>query len=187
MPLLGLAAVLLLALAGVAGALVASGDPPPRPRADADPDAVAHAHAEPDADGDRAPDADRDAHPGADRDAGGRQSRGAGRRDAPCGATGGSIEAGRYADAYDRFAPELASRATRRTRWIAAMRRDGLYSAVVDVAPRLTSATRGDRARRAPADQRGPQRLHDWSGTYDLRKVAGTWRISTAGLKSRSC
>ena len=105
----------------------------------------------------------------------------------PCGATGGSSRPARYADAYDRFAPELGKSGDRRTRWIAAQRRDGLYSAVVDVAPRLTSATTAT-ARvvrlRTNAARSG---CHDWSGTYDLRKVAGTWRISTAGLKSRSC
>jgi len=75
----------------------------------------------------------------------------------------------------------------RRTRWISAQRRDGLYSAVVDVEPKLTSATTAT-ARvvrlRTNAARSG---CHDWSGTYDLRKIAGTWRISTAGLKSRTC
>ena len=96
------------------------------------------------------------------------------------------IEAGRYADAYDRFAPELAKRATGGR---AGSRASGGTGSTARGRRRADDHVghHGDRARRAPADQRGAQRLSRWSGTYDLRKVSGTWRISTAGLKSRSC
>jgi len=96
------------------------------------------------------------------------------------------IEAGRYGAAFDNFAPEL-QRAQSRARWIAGQRRDGLYAAEVDVAPAILSpatATARVIRLRTNAARTG---CHTWSGTYELRKIAGAWRISKADLTSRKC
>jgi serine/threonine-protein kinase len=97
-----------------------------------------------------------------------------------------AIENGDYAAAYDRFAPNLQN-AEGRQRWIGAQRRDQLVDARLEVAARVTSATTAT-ARvvrlRTDAVRSG---CHEWSGTYELRKIGGAWRISKAGLKSRRC
>ncbi len=96
-----------------------------------------------------------------------------------------AIEAGNYARAYDRsFAPELQPG---RESWIAAMERDGLRTVDLEVDPEVVSDTRA-RARvvrlRTTAERSG---CNDWSGTYELRKIGGTWRISEADLERRAC
>ena len=98
-----------------------------------------------------------------------------------------AIETGNYDLAYDRLAPELQKAFQGRTRWIRAIRRDGLYSVDIAVEPRLmtekTATARVVRLRTRAA-RTG---CKDWSGTYTLRKVNGAWRISKAGVKSRKC
>jgi hypothetical protein len=96
------------------------------------------------------------------------------------------LEHGKFGAAFDRFAPALA-RAQGRSRWIAQQRRDGLYAADVDVAPAIlspTTATARIVRLRTNAARSG---CHDWSGTYELQKISGTWRISKADLTSRKC
>ena len=94
------------------------------------------------------------------------------------------IEAGNYARAYDRFAPELQPG---RERWIAAMERDGLRTVDLEVDPEVVSETRAT-ARvvrlRTTAARSG---CNDWSGTYELRRIGGAWRISKADLERRTC
>ena len=96
-------------------------------------------------------------------------------------------ETGNFNAAYNRFAPSLQRAFQGRSRWIAAMKRDGLVSADVEVDPQLTSDTTAT-ARvvrlRTDAVRSG---CNDWSGTYELRKIGGEWRIEKAGLKSRKC
>jgi serine/threonine protein kinase len=96
------------------------------------------------------------------------------------------LEAGQFGAAFDRFAPALR-RAQGRSRWIAQQRRDALYAADVDVAPAIlspTTATARIVRLRTNAARSG---CHDWSGTYELQKISGTWRISKADLTSRKC
>jgi serine/threonine-protein kinase len=97
-----------------------------------------------------------------------------------------ALENGNYAAAYARFAPNLQN-AEGRARWINAQRRDQLVDAQLEVEPRITSATTAT-ARvvrlRTDAVRSG---CHEWSGTYELRKLGGAWRISKAGLRSRKC
>ena len=98
-----------------------------------------------------------------------------------------AIETGNYDLAYDRLAPELQEAFQGRTRWIRAIRRDGLYSVDIAVEPTLTTektATARVVRMRTRAARTG---CKDWSGTYTLRKVNGAWRISKAGVKSRKC
>jgi hypothetical protein len=97
-----------------------------------------------------------------------------------------AIQSGSYAAAYDRFAPNLQD-AEARARWIQAQKRDGLVDFDLEVDPVITSPTTAT-ARvvklRTDAVRSG---CHDWSGTYELRRIGGTWRISKAGLKSTKC
>ena len=92
----------------------------------------------------------------------------------------------RSARAYDRFAPELQGQ-NARARWIAAMERDGLRTVALEVEPEVLSDTRAT-ARvvrlRTNASRTG---CNDWSGTYELRKVGNTWRISKADLDRSDC
>jgi serine/threonine protein kinase len=97
-----------------------------------------------------------------------------------------AIQAGDYASAYDRFAPNLQD-AEARTRWIRAQRRDGLVDFDLEVDPEVTSDTTATaRVVRLRTDATGSG-CHDWSGTYELRRIGGAWRISKAGLTSRKC
>ena len=98
-----------------------------------------------------------------------------------------AIETGNYDLAYDRLAPDLQKAFQGRTRWIRAIRRDGLYSVDIAVEPTLTTektATARVVRMRTRAARTG---CKDWSGTYTLRKVNDAWRISKAGVKSRKC
>jgi hypothetical protein len=98
-----------------------------------------------------------------------------------------AIASGHYASAFDRLAPELQNASRGRARWIADARRDGLYSVDVDVDPVVTSSTTAT-ARvvrlRTNASRSG---CHDWTGAYTLRKIAGVWRLSKAALQSHRC
>jgi hypothetical protein len=97
-----------------------------------------------------------------------------------------TIANGNYATAYDRFAPNLQN-AEARVRWIRAQRRDGLIDFDLEVDPEITSATTATaRVVRLRTNATGSG-CHLWSGTYELRRIDGTWRISKAGLKSRKC
>jgi hypothetical protein len=94
------------------------------------------------------------------------------------------IETGDYAAAYDRLAPELQKG---RARWIAAQRRDHLFSAYVVVDAALTSAsTATARVVRLETDSEHSG-CHRWRGSYSLREIAGEWRIARAALTSRGC
>ena len=96
-----------------------------------------------------------------------------------------SIEAGDYARAYDRFAPELQGE-NARARWIAAIERDGLSRSRSRSSRRALghAATARVVRLRTNASRTG---CNVWSGTYELRKVGGTWRISKAGLERSEC
>ena len=110
-----------------------------------------------------------------------------GRSSAPCCGTGARSRPAITTSAYDRLAPELQEAFQGRTRWIRAIRRDGLYSVDIAVEPTLTTektATARVVRMRTRAARTG---CKDWSGTYTLRKVNGAWRISKAGMKSRKC
>jgi serine/threonine-protein kinase len=178
---IALAAVLLLALAGVAGALVASGGsdpkPTPTPSPTATPSPAPTETPSPEPTETQTPEpTPTPAQPSAQE----RAVAAAVRRHWQL------IEAGRYAQAYDRFAPSL-QRAQSRARWIAGQRRDGLYAAEVDVEPAIlspTTATARIVRLRTNAARTG---CHIWSGTYELEKIAGAWRISKAPLTSRKC
>jgi serine/threonine protein kinase len=183
---IALAAVLLLALAGGAGALVASSgsDPKPTPTPTATaspaPTATPSALETPSPEPTATPTAEptETAAPASAQE---RAVEAAVRRHWRL------IEAGQYAAAYDRFAPELQKTGKGRSRWIANMRRDGLYAAEVDVEPAIlspTTATARVVRLRTNAARSG---CHTWSGTYELRKIAGAWRISKADLTSRKC
>jgi hypothetical protein len=67
------------------------------------------------------------------------------------------------------------------------MERDGLRTVALEVEPDVLSDTRAT-ARvvrlRTNASRTG---CNDWSGTYELRKVDGAWRISKADLDRRDC
>jgi hypothetical protein len=148
--------------------------------------ADAHAGADASADRHRVP--GRDALARADRDADPRAHAGAGR----CAGTrrqrrgAAPLAADRGRPLRRRVAPEL-QRAQSRARWIAGQRRDGLYAAEVDVAPAIlspTTATARVVRLRTNAARTG---CHNWSGTYELRRIAGAWRISKAALTSRKC
>ena len=98
-----------------------------------------------------------------------------------------TIANGNYAAAYDRFAPKLqsAERARALDPGAAARRADRLR-------PRGRPADHLGRPPRPPASCGcGPTRPAAaatlWSGTYELRRIDGAWRISKAGLKSRKC
>src|SRR4051794_25876343 len=182
---IALAAVLLLALAGIAGALVASSGSDPRPTPTpapartpaptATPSAVETPSPEPTET--QAPEPTQTAVPASVQE---RAVEAAVRRHWQL------IEAGRYGQAYDRFAPSL-QQAKSRSRWIAGQRRDGLYAAEVEVEPAIlspTAATARIVRLRTNASRSG---CHDWSGTYELRNISGAWRISKADLTSRKC
>jgi serine/threonine-protein kinase len=182
---IGLAAVLLLALAGVAGAFVAGGgkDPAPAPTATASPAPTGTPSPAPTETPTPEPTESPTPEPtetAAPLSANERAVVDAVRRHWQL------IEAGRFGAAFDRFAPSL-QRAQNRSRWIAEQRRDGLSAADVDVEPALLSpatATARVVRLRTSAARSG---CHDWSGTYQLQKIAGTWRISIADLTSRKC
>ena len=63
------------------------------------------------------------------------------------------------------------------------MERDGLRTVALEVEPEVLSDTRAT-ARvvrlRTNASRTG---CNDWSGTYELRKIGDTWRISKADLE----
>jgi len=182
---IGLGAVLLLVLAGVAGAFVASGgsDPEPTPAPTASPSPAGTPSPVPTETPTPLPTDTPTPEPTetpARASAAERAVAAAVRRHWQL------IEAGRYGAAYDRFAPAL-QRAQNRSRWIAQQRRDGLYAAEVDVEPSLLSpatATARVVRLRTNAARTG---CHQWSGTYELQKISGTWRISKADLTSRKC
>jgi serine/threonine protein kinase len=182
---IGLGAVLLLVLAGVAGAFVASGgsDPKPAPAPTASPAPTDTPSPVPTETPTAAPTDTPTPEPTetpAPASAGERAVAAAVRRHWQL------IEAGRYGAAYDRFAPAL-QRAQNRSRWIAQQRRDGLYAAEVDVEPSIlssSSATARVVRLRTNAARTG---CHEWSGTYQLQKISGSWRISKADLTSRRC
>ena len=178
---IALAAVLLLALAGVAGALVASSGsdpkPTPTPARTPPPTATASPVETP------SPEPTETQTPEPTPAQAGAQEHAV---NAAVQRHWRLIEAGRYGAAFDRFAPEL-QRAQSRARWIAGQRRDGLYAAEVDVAPAIlspTTATARVVRLRTNAARTG---CHNWSGTYELRRIAGAWRISKAALTSRKC
>ena len=183
---IALAAVLLLALAGVAGALVASGGSDPKPTPTPTPAQTTPAPTAtpsptetppPEPTQTQTPEPTQTPAPAS------AQERAV---DAAVRRHWRLLEAGRYGAAFDRFAPAL-ERAQGRSRWISQQRRDGLYAADVDVAPAIlspTTATARIVRLRTNAARSG---CHDWSGTYELQKIAGTWRISKADLISRKC
>jgi serine/threonine-protein kinase len=178
---IALAAVLLLALAGVAGALVASSgsDPKPTPTPSPTPTATLS----PTETASPEPTTTETPEPAPTPAPASAQERAV---DAAVQRHWRLIESGRYGAAYDRFAPEL-QRVQSRARWIAVQRRDGLYAAEIDVEPTIlspTTATARVARLRTNAARSG---CHDWSGTYELRKIAGSWRISKADLTSRKC
>jgi hypothetical protein len=96
-------------------------------------------------------------------------------------------ESGNFNAAYNRFAPSLQRAFQGRSRWVAAMRRDGLVSADVEVDPEITSPTTAT-ARvvrlRTDAVRSG---CNTWTGTYELRRIGDEWRIEKAGLTSHKC
>jgi serine/threonine protein kinase len=182
---IALGAVLLLVLAGGAGALVASSgsDPAPTPAPTASPSPVETPSPVPTETPTLAPTENPTPEPTetpAPLSAGERAVVAAVQRHWRL------LEAGQYGAAFDRFAPALA-RAQGRSRWIAEMRRDGLENADVEVEPALlspTTATARVERLRTTAARSG---CHDWSGTYELQKISGAWRISKADLTSRAC
>ena len=185
---IALAAVFLLALAGAAGALVASSgsDPKPTPTpapAQTTPAPTETPSPEPTETPSPEPTETQTPEPTPTPAPADAQARGV---EAAVRLHWRLIEAGRYGQAYDRFAPSL-QQAQSRSRWIAGQRRDGLYAADVDVEPTLlspTTATARIVRLRTNAARSG---CHDWSGTYELLKINGTWRISKAPLTSRKC
>ena len=178
--------VLLLALAGVAGALVTRGDPEP-PVASATPSPSPAPTPTPSPSPE--PDADRRPRPRRRRR---NRRRGPRANEAPRVEAAVQrhwrlIEAGNYARAYDRFAPELQNRAAA-----------GQAGSPPWSATGCARSTRG-RRRRSSRETRATARVvrlrttavrsgcNDWRGTYKLRKIDGAWRISKADLESRKC
>ncbi len=168
---IGIVALLLLAVAGVGGAMLAGGGDKPKPTPDRHP--VTHAVTDPDAE----PGADRDAHGGPDRDADAGAD-GRGRR--PRGAAGdpAALADDRERQLRRRVRPLRAESAERRRAraldpGAAARRADRLR-------PRGRPADHlghhRDRPRRAAADQRDRQRLPPVVGhlraAEDRRSVA---------------
>jgi len=178
---IALAAVLVLALAGGAGALVASGGSDPKPTPTPTPSPPPTASPAPTETPSPEPTETQTPEPTtAPASAQQRAVEAAVRRHWQL------IETGSYGAAFDRFAPEL-QRAQSRARWIAGQRRDGLYVARVDVEPTIlspTTATARVVRLRTNATRSG---CHEWSGTYELRRISGAWRISKADLTSRKC
>jgi serine/threonine-protein kinase len=181
---IALAAVLALALAGGAGALVASGgsDPKPTPTPTPTQSPAPTASPEP-TETPFTPEPTETQSPEPTPAPATAQERAV---EAAVRRHWRLIEAGNYGAAFDRFAPEL-QRAQSRARWIAGQKRDGLYVAQVDVEPAIlspTTATARVVRLRTNASRSG---CHTWSGTYELRKIEGAWRISKAALTSRKC
>ncbi len=182
---IGLGAVLLLVLAGGAGALVASSgsDPTPTPTPTASPSGVETPSPQPTATPTLAPTETATPEPTETPAPLSPQERAV---VAAVQRHWRLLESGQYGAAFDRFAPAL-QRVQGRSRWIAEMRRDGLEKADVEVEPAIlspTTATARIVRLRTNAARSG---CHDWSGTYELQKISGAWRISKADLTSRKC
>ena len=98
-----------------------------------------------------------------------------------------AIQNGNYGTAYDRLAPELQEREQGPRSLHRRRRRDGLYSVDVDVAPTVTSPTTATARVLRLRTNAARSGCHDWTGSYNLRKIDGVWRISKAAVTSHRC
>jgi hypothetical protein len=96
------------------------------------------------------------------------------------------IESGNYAGAYDLFAPAMQARFAR-SGWISSEEQDDLTSEDVSVDPTMTSPTSATATIVSMRTDSEASGCHTWSGSYDLQKIDGDWRISKSNLVRGSC
>ncbi|MDX8152100.1 hypothetical protein SK069_10885 [Patulibacter brassicae] len=94
------------------------------------------------------------------------------------------IEAGRYEEAYALLGPNLQ---TSMPRWVAEHRADALSSASLTLGtPDIRSSTRASvpvLSMRTVANSG----CYRWSGSYDMVRVGGVWRIDRSTLTRSAC
>ena len=96
------------------------------------------------------------------------------------------IESGDYSAAYDLFAPEMQGRFSR-DGWIQDHREDNLTSVSVTVDPTMTGTDTANARIISMRTDAAATGCHTWTGSYDLQRVSGVWRISQSNLSRGSC
>jgi len=96
------------------------------------------------------------------------------------------LVAGRHAEAYDAFAPGLTGQVPR-AGWIEAHAQDRLTSARVEPRAQLDPSRTTARAEVTSMRTVATSGCFTWSGSYELQRVDGTWRISGSRLTRRPC
>jgi hypothetical protein len=89
----------------------------------------------------------------------------------------------RFAEAYALLAPSLQNG---ESTWISAHQSDGIYSVnvAVNATVHSSSSATATIAKMATLDNHG---CKNWSGSWEMTKINGQWRISKSNLSPSAC